>query len=85
MRVGEKANLHAVVGPRVPGGVALSAHVDCVPVEGQAWLADPFVLRRQDGRLIGRGSADMKGFAACAIALMPGSLRMELRGRCISG
>jgi len=75
---GEKANLHAVVGPRVPGGVALSAHVDCVPVEGQAWLADPFVLRRQDGRLIGRGSADMKGFAACAIAMLPRIAAMEL-------
>ena len=74
----EKANLHAVVGPRVPGGVALSAHVDCVPVEGQAWLADPFALRREDGRLIGRGRADMKGFAACAIAMLPRIAAMQL-------
>ncbi|WP_165943510.1 acetylornithine deacetylase [Roseicella aquatilis] len=76
---GEKANLHATVGPRVPGGIALSAHVDCVPVEGQAWQADPFTLRRQDGRLIGRGTADMKGFAACAIAMLPRLAAMELR------
>src|SRR4051794_11689154 len=69
---GTKANLHAVVGPRIAGGTALSAHVDCVPVEGQAWLADPFALRREGGRLIGRGTSDMKGFAACAIAMLPG-------------
>ncbi|GGC62292.1 acetylornithine deacetylase [Siccirubricoccus deserti] len=75
---GRKANLHAVVGPRVAGGAALSAHVDCVPVDGQAWLADPFVLRRQDGRLIGRGTTDMKGFAACAIAMMPRYARLDL-------
>ncbi|MDO9709150.1 acetylornithine deacetylase [Paracraurococcus lichenis] len=68
---GEKANLHAVVGPRVAGGLALSAHVDCVPVDGQPWRADPFTLRREAGRLIGRGTADMKGFAACAIAMLP--------------
>lgn len=66
-----KANLHAVIGPRGPGGIALSAHVDCVPVEGQAWLGDPFALRRVDGRLIGRGACDMKGFAACVLALAP--------------
>lgn len=75
---GEKANLHAVVGPRAPGGVALSAHVDCVPVDGQAWRADPFALRREDGRLIGRGTADMKGFAACAIAMLPRFAAMDL-------
>ena len=76
---GCKANLWAMVGPCVAGGAALSAHVDCVPVDGQAWLADPFVLRRQDGRLIGRGTADMKGFAACAIAMLPEMARMDLR------
>jgi acetylornithine deacetylase len=75
---GRKANLHAVVGPRVAGGAALSAHVDCVPVDGQTWLADPFTLRRQDGRLIGRGTTDMKGFAACAIAMMPRYAALDL-------
>lgn len=74
-----KANLHAVVGPPVAGGIALSAHVDCVPVEGQPWRADPFTLRREEGRLIGRGTADMKGFAACAIALLPRLATMTLR------
>lgn len=76
---GSKANLHAMVGPRVAGGVALSAHVDCVPVDGQDWKADPFRLRREDGRLIGRGTSDMKGFAACAIAMMPRFAAMELQ------
>jgi acetylornithine deacetylase len=74
-----KAALHAVLGPRVPGGVALSAHADCVPVEGQAWLADPFRLRESDGRLVGRGSVDMKGFWACAMAAVPGFLARDLK------
>ncbi len=68
---GQKANLHAIVGPHGPGGIALSGHVDTVPVDGQAWTADPFHLRRQDGRLIGRGSADMKGFVAACLAAVP--------------
>ncbi len=76
---GRKANLHAMVGPRVAGGVALSAHVDCVPVEGQDWRANPFRLRREAGRLIGRGATDMKGFAACAIAMMPEFAAMDLQ------
>ena len=66
-----KANLHAIIGPRVAGGTALSGHVDCVPVDGQAWLADPFTLRAEAGRLIGRGTTDMKGFCACALAAVP--------------
>ena len=78
MMEGDKANLHAIIGPRVAGGIALSAHVDCVPVEGQAWLADPFQLRRQDGRLIGRGTTDMKGFVACALAMVPAMLAADL-------
>ncbi|TCH98804.1 acetylornithine deacetylase [Roseococcus sp. SYP-B2431] len=78
MMEGEKANLHAIVGPRVAGGIALSAHVDCVPVEGQAWLGDPFLLRREDGRLIGRGACDMKGFLACILAMLPEMLAADL-------
>jgi acetylornithine deacetylase len=75
---GEKANLHAIIGPRVAGGIALSAHVDCVPVEGQDWLADPFVLRRENGHLIGRGATDMKGFVACILAMLPDMLAADL-------
>jgi acetylornithine deacetylase len=70
-RTGTKANIHAIVGPEVAGGVALSGHVDVVPVDGQAWSADPFLLRREGGRLYGRGSADMKGFVACCLAAVP--------------
>ena len=68
---GQKANLHAVIGPQAAGGVALSGHVDTVPVDGQAWSADPFVLRRTDGKLFARGAADMKGFVASCLAAVP--------------
>jgi acetylornithine deacetylase len=68
---GEKANIHAIIGPQQQGGVALSGHVDTVPVDGQAWSADPFTLRRADGRLYARGSADMKGFVSACLAAVP--------------
>lgn len=68
---GEKANLLATIGPRIAGGVVLSGHTDVVPVEGQPWTSDPFRLVRRDGRVHGRGTADMKGFIACALALVP--------------
>src|ERR1700755_2220881 len=68
---GRKANLHAIIGPRAPGGIALSGHVDTVPVDGQAWTSDPFTLRQVDGRLYGRGTTDMKGFVACCLAAVP--------------
>jgi acetylornithine deacetylase len=68
---GDKANLHVLIGPQTAGGIALSGHVDTVPVDGQAWSADPFTLRAADGRLYGRGAADMKGFVACCLAAVP--------------
>jgi acetylornithine deacetylase len=64
---GDKANLVARLGPEGPGGLMLSGHSDVVPVEGQAWTSDPFVLREHEGRLYGRGTADMKGFIALAL------------------
>lgn len=64
---GDRASLFATVGPGATGGVVLSGHTDVVPVEGQAWTSDPFRLARRDNRLLGRGTADMKGFVACAI------------------
>ncbi|HEY6441440.1 MAG TPA: acetylornithine deacetylase [Acetobacteraceae bacterium] len=68
---GQKANIHAIIGPQGPGGIALSGHVDTVPVDGQAWSADPFTLRRDHGRLYARGSADMKGFVSACLAAVP--------------
>ena len=41
---GNKASLHCRIGPAVDGGVILSGHMDVVPVEGQEWTTDPFVL-----------------------------------------
>jgi acetylornithine deacetylase len=68
---GQKANLHAVIGPQGPGGLAFSGHVDTVPVDGQAWTGDPFALRRRDDKLFARGSCDMKGFVAACLAAVP--------------
>lgn len=73
-----KANLHAVVGPEDRQGVVLSGHTDVVPVEGQAWDSDPFTLREQDGLLYARGTCDMKGFIAVALAKLPEMVKRPL-------
>jgi len=73
-----KANLYATIGSGERGGVLLSGHTDVVPVAGQEWHTDPFRLTErvgedaaEGGRLYGRGSADMKGFLALVLALVP--------------
>ena len=68
---GTKANLLATIGPNVEGGIVLSGHTDVVPVDGQPWSTDPWVLTERDGRLYGRGTCDMKGFLAIALAAAP--------------
>lgn len=68
---GSKANLYATIGPDVAGGVILSGHSDVVPVDGQDWSSDPFVVTERDGLLHGRGTCDMKGFIALALAAAP--------------
>jgi len=62
-----KANLFARLGPADRAGVVLSGHSDVVPVKGQAWTSDPFDLTERNGRLFGRGTADMKSFVACSL------------------
>ncbi|HEB88719.1 MAG TPA: acetylornithine deacetylase [Deltaproteobacteria bacterium] len=66
-----KANLFATIGPADDGGVILSGHTDVVPVDGQPWSSDPFDVVERDGRLYGRGTADMKSFLAISLALVP--------------
>lgn len=76
---GHKANLFATVGPVEAPGVMLSGHTDVVPVDGQDWTVPPFTLTQRDGRLYGRGAADMKGFVACALAAALKASTMELK------
>ena len=65
---GTKANLLATIGPGDAGGVMLSGHTDVVPIDGQDWTRPAFELTSDQGRYYGRGTTDMKGFVACALA-----------------
>lgn len=73
-----KANLYARLGPAGSGGILLSGHSDVVPVDGQNWSVPPFALSERDGKLYGRGTADMKGFIACMLAAVPHFLAQPL-------
>lgn len=68
---GTKASLIARIGPDAPGGIILSGHTDVVPVDDQIWATPPFTLSERNGHWHGRGTADMKGFIACCLALLP--------------
>lgn len=76
---GLKLGLHATIGPMEAGGVILSGHTDVVPVIGQNWSSDPFTLTERDGKLFGRGAADMKGFIAVCLAMVPAMRRAQLK------
>lgn len=76
---GRKAALLLSVGPSADRpGYVLSGHSDVVPVEGQPWSSDPFILREEGGRLYGRGTSDMKGFLAVCLALLPEMVAADL-------
>jgi len=76
---GQKANLYATIGPTDRPGVLLSGHTDVVPVAGQNWTVPPFELTQTEDRVFGRGTADMKGFVACALAAALKASEMELK------
>ena len=74
-----KANLFATIGPKDVTGIILSGHSDVVPVEGQVWSGDPFAPWVADGKLFGRGAADMKTFIAAALSHVPAMLERGLK------
>ncbi len=77
---GTKANLFASIGPETEGGIVLSGHTDVVPVDGQPWTTDPWTLtEKPDGNLYARGTCDMKGFIAVALAHVPALQRAKLK------
>ena len=69
--IGHKANLFATIGPETNGGIVLSGHSDVVPVDEQDWASYPFEMTEHQGHLYGRGTCDMKGFIAAAVAMAP--------------
>ncbi|GGO53555.1 acetylornithine deacetylase [Roseovarius pacificus] len=75
---GDRSNLFATIGDASRPGYILSGHVDVVPAQEPEWQGDPFVMRRVDGRMIGRGCCDMKGYVAAVLAAVPALRRMTL-------
>ncbi|AWI61134.1 acetylornithine deacetylase [Sinorhizobium fredii] len=75
---GDRSNLFATIGPVDQPGIILSGHMDVVPAAEPAWTSNPFILRREDDRLYGRGTSDMKGFLACALAALPAIASLSL-------
>jgi acetylornithine deacetylase len=71
----KKANLFCTLADDAAAaktrGIVLSGHSDVVPVDGQDWASDPFRADHRAGRIHGRGTADMKGFIAIALAWAP--------------
>lgn len=76
---GTKGNLWATIGPADVPGVILSGHSDVVPVDGQSWSSDPFVLRSRQDRLYARGVCDMKGFIGIVLAAVPELVHRRLK------
>ncbi len=76
---GTKANLFATLGPQRDGGIVLSGHSDVVPVADQDWSSNPFVMEERDGHWFGRGTCDMKGFIAAAVAMAPRYAQLDLQ------
>ncbi|PAU79472.1 acetylornithine deacetylase [Halomonas salipaludis] len=76
---GEKANLVARLGPADVPGIVLSGHTDVVPANPKSWQSDPFCMEQRGSRLYGRGTCDMKGFAACVMAAAPAFAEAELK------
>jgi acetylornithine deacetylase len=76
---GDKANLWARLGPDTPGGIVLSGHTDVVPIDGQPWQTSPWHLFQDGGKWFGRGTTDMKGFIALALAHAPEIAKLPLK------
>jgi len=74
-----KANLFATTGPKDVPGFLLSGHTDVVPVEGQVWDSNPFKATIKNNNIYGRGTADMKGFIACALVVFKNAADLRLK------
>jgi len=70
----QQANLFSTINGKKKSngeGIILSGHTDVVPASTKEWSSNPFVATEKNNKVYGRGSCDMKGFIACALALAP--------------
>ncbi len=74
-------NLFATIGEGAPH-FAFAGHTDVVPTgDTAAWSADPFAASVADGRLVGRGAADMKGAIAAFVVAAARHIERKAAGR----
>lgn len=74
-----RPNLYAKIGSSGPT-VLFNGHMDTVPA-AEGWTREPFAGEIVDGKVYGRGAADMKGaLAACAVAMVRMSRQDDLAG-----
>src|SRR3954464_1165596 len=77
MKFGEVTNLWARRGSSHPV-VCFAGHTDVVPTGPLSeWKSDPFVPTIRDGRLYGRGAADMKSSIACFVVAVEEFLKQK--------
>jgi len=76
---GDRSNLFATIGPADVPGYIVSGHMDVVPADVSEWTSSPFTLRRDGEKLFGRGTTDMKGYLAAALAAVPQLVKAGLK------
>ncbi len=82
---GKRLNVVAhLKGEKAGPVVLLTGHMDTV-APGEGWRTDPFKATERDGRIYGRGAADMKGgIAAILVAIRNAAAQREqMRGEAI--
>jgi acetylornithine deacetylase/succinyl-diaminopimelate desuccinylase-like protein len=72
-------NLRVTLAGGAGPGLLLLGHTDVVPV-GEGWTKDPFGAAVHEGRIYGRGAADMKGGLAACLSAMAALAGAELSG-----
>lgn len=88
MELDDRPSVAGVLELGDPSGgptIVLNGHADVVPADKDEWTSDPFEAQWDDGRVYGRGAADMKcGFIACIFAALSVSERnADLDGRIV--